>query len=79
MSARKNMARISIDVTKEQHRLLKARAALDGKTLQQFILDSVGEIPEQELSLYDPVTKELVERLKNSFKKEATVNWDSIK
>ncbi len=79
MSARKNMARISIDVTKEQHRILKARAALSGKTLQQFILDSVGETPEQELWLYDPANKELVERLKNSFKKEATVNWDSIK
>lgn len=79
MSSRENMARISIDVTKEQHKVLKARAALSGKTLQQLFLDSIGEIPEQELWLYDPANKELVERIKNSFKKEATIDWDSIK
>ena len=71
---KENMSRISIDVTKEQHRILKARAALSGKTLQQLILDSVGEIPEQELWLYDPANKELVERLKKSLKKKATVD-----
>lgn len=79
MRSKENMARISIDVTKEQHRKLKARAALSGKTLQQFFLDSVGEVPEQELWLYDPANKELIERLKKSFKEDSTVDWDSIK
>jgi len=79
MNPKENKSRISLDVTKEQHKQLKARAALSGKTLQQLILDSVGEIPEQELWLYDPANKELVERLKNSFTQEATVEWDSIK
>lgn len=77
--AKENTSRISIDVTKEQHKRLKARAALSGKTLQQLILDSVGEIPEQELWLYDPANKEIVERLKKSLTKKATTDWKSIK
>lgn len=79
MTGKENMARISIDVTKEQHKILKARAALSGKTLQQLFLDAVAEIPEQELWLYDPANKELVEKLKKSLKKEGIIDWDSIK
>lgn len=34
------MSRISIDVTPEQHKRLKAIAALRGKSIKQLILDS---------------------------------------
>lgn len=33
------MSRISIDVTSEQHQRLKALAALQGKTIKEFVLD----------------------------------------
>ncbi len=43
-----DMRRISIDVTDEQHRRLKATAALQGKSIKAFVLErtlgaSVGE------------------------------------
>jgi len=34
------MNRISIDVTPEQHQRLKALAALQGKSIKQFVLES---------------------------------------
>ncbi len=34
------MSRISIDVTPEQHQKLKALAALQGKSIKQFVLES---------------------------------------
>ncbi len=39
----------------------------------------INEIPEQELRLHDLANKELVESIKTSLKKEATVDCDSIK
>lgn len=33
------MSRISIDVTPEEHRRLKAMAALQGKSIKDFVLD----------------------------------------
>ncbi|WP_213995253.1 DUF1778 domain-containing protein [Arsukibacterium sp.] len=35
------MSRLSIEVTPEQHQLLKAMAALQGKSIKDFILDKV--------------------------------------
>jgi len=34
------MSRISIDVTSEEHQRLKALAALRGKSIKEFVLDS---------------------------------------
>ena len=79
MRDRTNMSRISIDIPKEQHRLLKARAALSGKTLTQLFLESVGEIPERELWLYDPKNKKLVDEIKQALKEEATIDLGSFK
>ncbi|MDP2717081.1 DUF1778 domain-containing protein [Rheinheimera sp.] len=39
------MSRLSIEVTPEQHQLLKAMAALQGKSIKDFILDKV--LPQQ--------------------------------
>lgn len=84
MKNNQQMSRISIDVTKEQHRLLKAKAALAGKSLSQLFLESVGieKISEEELWLFDPKNKKLVESIKESLKQSArgeTVDWDDIK
>ena len=35
------MSRISIEVTPEEHQLIKACAALSGKTLKEFVLERV--------------------------------------
>jgi hypothetical protein len=39
------VSRLSIEVTPEQHQLLKAMAALQGKSIKDFILDKV--LPQQ--------------------------------
>lgn len=33
------MSRLAIDVTDQQHQALKAMAALEGKTIKQYVLD----------------------------------------
>ena len=40
------MSRLSIEVTPEQHQLLKAMAALQGKSIKDFILDKI--LPQEE-------------------------------
>lgn len=78
MSSRTNMSRISLDVTKEQHRLLKARAALSGKSLTQLFLEAVGQIPERELWLYNPKNRELVEKIQQALQETATIDLGSF-
>ena len=53
MDDKNNKVRISIDVSKEQHRIFKARAALSGKSLSQFFLDAVLNVPDNEAWLYE--------------------------
>ena len=48
------MSRISIDVTQQEHQRLKAMAALQGKTIKQFVLASTIGAPANE-------TKDLAE------------------
>lgn len=35
------MSRLTIDVTEQQHQALKAMAALEGKTIKQYVLERV--------------------------------------
>jgi len=43
------MSRISIDVTSEEHQRLKALAALRGKSIKEFVLDStLGDTEDDE-------------------------------
>ncbi len=44
------MSRISIDVTPEEHQRLKAMAALQGKSIKEFVLASTlgSELPESD-------------------------------
>jgi uncharacterized protein (DUF1778 family) len=78
MKDKKNMSRISLDVTKEQHRLLKARAALSGKTITQLFMEAIGVIPEQELWLYDPANQKLVEDIQESLNDTTRVDLGSF-
>ena len=39
-TTRQAMSRISIDVTKEEHQKLKALAALQGKTIKEYVLSN---------------------------------------
>ncbi|MEE9581060.1 MAG: DUF1778 domain-containing protein [Nitrosomonadaceae bacterium] len=55
------MSRISIDVTKEEHRRLKAAAALEGKSVKKFVLEKT--LP-QEGSDEDQALKELTDFLR---------------
>lgn len=79
MRSKEEMARISIDIPKETHKILKAQAALSGKTLQQLFLDAIGDVLEKELWLFDPANKGIVEQLKRGLQQEAKTDWESIK
>lgn len=50
------MSRLVIDVTSEQHKQIKALAAMSGKTIKQYILDKVTE---NKLSDEDAALQEL--------------------
>ncbi len=65
------MNRISIDVTPEQHQRLKALAALQGKSVEQFVLEStLGIDANDDLSaleaLLDQRHREALVGVKNS-------------
>ncbi|MEZ6197391.1 MAG: antitoxin [Planctomycetota bacterium] len=45
------MSRISIDVTPEEHARLKALAALQGKSIKEFVLDSTLGLADQDGAL----------------------------
>lgn len=43
MSKKKNLSRITIDVTKEEHQKFKAIAAFLGKSMRELITESIQE------------------------------------
>ncbi len=70
-------ARLSIDMLPEEHRQIKAYAALHGKTMREYVVESVRErlrqeAEERELSALtmhldqDPVLKELWDNEKDA-------------
>ncbi len=69
--------RLSIDVLPEEHRRIKAYAALHGETIREYVVESVRkrlrqEVEERELSALtmnlnqDPVLKELWDNEKDA-------------
>lgn len=59
------MSRISIDVTPEEHRMLKALAALQGKSIKELVLESTlgvsgGGTVEQDLAELERLLQERV-------------------
>lgn len=79
MDEKNNKVRISIDVSKEQHRIFKARAALRGKSLSQFFLDAVLNVPDNEAGLYEPNNKEALESLQRGLEQDGENDWEAIK
>ncbi len=51
------MSRLSIDVTDEQHQLLKAMAALQGKSIKEYILEKVLPAGPQTMAAEEPMQK----------------------
>ena len=82
MSDKKDKVRISIDVTKEQHRIFKSWAALRGKSLAQLFLDAVfvamRGVPE-EAWLYEQKNKPALESLQRGLSQETENDWEAIK
>ena len=61
------MSRISIDVTSEEHQRLKALAALRGKSIKEFVLDStLGEAKASEVGAIDELLGILDRRIEQA-------------
>ena len=60
------MSRISIDVTAEEHRKLKAMAALQGKSIKEFVLASTlgAQRDDPALAELEAVLDERIQRAK---------------
>lgn len=43
MSTKSELSRITIDIPKEDHKRLKALAALEGKSMRELIIESIEE------------------------------------
>lgn len=69
---KKRTTRVTVDFPTDQHRRLKARAALAGVTLQEFIRSRVAVeediISDKELK---PIVKKIIEENKGSLKRLA--------
>ena len=71
--AKKRTTRVTVDFPISQHRKLKARAALEGVTLQEYIrsrvvVDSEEDISDSELK---PILKKIIEENKDALKRLA--------
>ena len=68
------MSRISIDVTPEEHKKLKALAALQGKSIKQFVLEStLGAQADEDLAELEALLDQRLEEARASAKSSRTV------
>ena len=68
------MSRISIDVTPEQHQKLKALAALRGKSIKQFVLEStLGAESDEDLAELEAVLDRRLQEAQASARTSRTV------
>ncbi len=79
MNDKRNINRISIDVTEEQLRICQVCVALNGKSLAQFILDVVLDIPQDEMWLFEPQNKEALESLQKGLRQRGEKDGETIK
>ena len=77
------MGRLTIDLTDEQHKHVKAVAALEGKTIRQFATerlfpDAAGGAPSEEDRAWEELKALLVKRVesaeKNGFSKRSILD-----
>lgn len=57
------MSRLTIDVTEQQHQTLKARAALEGKSIKQYTLERLFPPDSTEEQAMDELKTLLAERV----------------
>lgn len=62
------MSRLIIDVTGEQHQQIKALAALQGKTIKDYVLERIFPKNQDEDSAWQELTDILESRIKESEK-----------
>ena len=77
---KKRTTRVTVDFPKAEHRKLKAMAALEGVTLQDYIRSRVSpEIEENDIadSALSPIVKKILKENKNALKRLAD-KWSNI-
>ena len=57
------MARLTIDMTNQEHQALKAMAALEGKTIKQFTLERLFSVDSSGPEALEPIQALLAERV----------------
>jgi hypothetical protein len=57
------MARLTIDMTNQEHQALKAMAALEGKTIKQFTLERLFSVDNSGSEALEPIKALLAERV----------------
>lgn len=57
------MSRLTIDITEQQHQALKASAALQGKTIKQYVLERLLPSTAQEQEALQELRTLLAERI----------------
>ena len=75
MNADNGLSRITIDISKECHKRLKAMSAILGKSMREFVIESIEE------RLYDSKTpnRKTVKAIKDSDKKKNLVEAKNAK
>lgn len=62
------MSRLSIDISSEQHRKIKAMAVLQGKSIKDLVLDRVLPVGNKENEVWDQLMAILDERIEEADK-----------
>mgnify|MGYP001029002855 CR=1 FL=1 len=60
------MSRLTIDITEQQHQVLKAMAALEGKSIKQFTIERLFSAKDTEASALEAIRSLLAERVAES-------------
>ena len=60
------MSRLNIDMTEQEHQALKARAALEGKTIKQFTLERLFSKDTAAASALEQIKALLTERVEQA-------------
>ncbi len=73
----RNLSRITIDLPKEQHRRLKARAAVLGKSMREVIIEALEAVEQCPYLSHEP-NKTTRASLKNIEKRKNLVEIENI-
>lgn len=77
MENKNTLSRITIDITKEQHRRLKTKAAILGKSMREVVIEALEAYEECSYGNHYP-NKETLKSLKNIEERKNLVEVESI-